>query len=397
MSSCFCGTRSAATLNTLTLGLRTTAGMGNYTLKALRSMPAPASSVFSASLDHLVTRRYCSFATQPTVFGSSSRSSRTGSTRCFSQLGNTNKKTEGSDHKHFRVSGVPHPLHAKPDLKDESILVRDQISGDHTGRQQNHIWSAEEIAEVRANIYKHKPRTMSDKIMNKLMYGLYVSFNKLTGYKTENTSVSSIEWRLIVLESIAGVPGFVAAAFRHFRSLRTLQRDHGWILTLLEEAENERMHLLVCMTMFNATWITRMLVVSAQLTMTPFLLLLYTVHPKSMHRFVGYLEETAVHTYDSIITQAETPGTELHKAWSELKAPDIAIAYWRMPPDAMWVDTLKCMMADESHHRDINHTFATLPANDPNPFVLTHKENAAKAWRLEKNGEFAWESKTKAL
>ena len=54
-----------------------------------------------------------------------------------------------------------------------------------------------------------------------------------------------MEWRLIVLESFAGVPGFMAAMFRtlhnlrkihlesrHFRCLRTLQRDHGWIHTL---------------------------------------------------------------------------------------------------------------------------------------------------------------------
>jgi Alternative oxidase len=40
--------------------------------------------------------------------------------------------------------------------------------------------------------------------------------------------------------------------FRHFRSLRTLERDRGWIATLLEEAENERMHLLLCLNKFKA-------------------------------------------------------------------------------------------------------------------------------------------------
>ena len=115
------------------------------------------------------------------------------------------------------------------------------------------------------------------------MYSMYHTFNFLTGYTQENPSVQSIEWRLIVLESVAGVPGFVAAGkehtelrstqpkatyrirtnrnifdninikgFRHFRSLRTLERDHGWIATLLEEAENERMHLLLCLNKFQA-------------------------------------------------------------------------------------------------------------------------------------------------
>mmetsp|Transcript_19110 Transcript_19110/g.37730 ORF Transcript_19110/g.37730 Transcript_19110/m.37730 type:complete len:344 (-) Transcript_19110:265-1296(-) len=306
-----------------------------------------------------------------------------------------------ADHVHFRASGIPHPFNAKPQsLKEQKEMDPEQYDrdlADHTGRQQNHIWTKEEVDHVRANIHKHKPVTMMDKVMNQIMYGLYHSFNWLTGYKTENTSVSSIEWRLIVLESFAGVPGFVAAGFRHFRSLRSLQRDHGWILTLLEEAENERMHLLVCLQMFKASWVTRMLVVAAQVTMTPVLMLLYTVHPKSMHRFVGYLEETAVHTYDNIITQTETPGTPLHAAWADLPAPNTAIAYWRLPKDALWVDTLKCMMADESHHRDVNHTFATLPTDDPNPFVLKHKQDAARAWRLENSGRDCWQSKEKAL
>jgi hypothetical protein len=44
-------------------------------------------------------------------------------------------------------------------------------------------------------------------------------------------------------------------------------------------------------------------------------------------------------------------------------------------------------MADETHHRDVNHTFADLQFDDPNPYVLEHKENAAIAWRLELTGQ----------
>jgi hypothetical protein len=43
------------------------------------------------------------------------------------------------------------------------------------------------------------------------MYSMYHTFNFLTGYSAVNPTVQSIEWRLIVLESVAGVPGFVAA------------------------------------------------------------------------------------------------------------------------------------------------------------------------------------------
>lgn len=257
---------------------------------------------------------------------------------------------------HFRVSKLLHPLRAKPHERG-SVLEGDEKP--IVNLMQNHIWSKAEIDERLANLYQHRPKSLSDRCMHSLMYTLYRSFNWLTGFKPEHTPVKAVEWRLIVLESVAGVPGFMAAMFRHFRSLRSLKRDHGWIHTLLEEAENERMHLLVCMRMFKAGLPTRALVVCAQLVMTPFLTALYAVHPRSMHRFVGYLEETACMTYANIIHQIETPGTPLHTEWSQLPAPPLAIAYWKLPEEAMWVDALKCMFADETNHRDVNHTFAT--------------------------------------
>jgi hypothetical protein len=225
---------------------------------------------------------------------------------------------------------------------------------------------------------------------------MYNIVNFITGYRAENPHVKAIEWRLIVLESIAGVPGFVAAGFRHFRSLRTLQRDHGWIATLLEEAENERMHLLVCLKMFKAGFVTRTLVVSAQMLMTPLLMSVYLVHPKSMHRFVGYLEETACHTYVSIIEHVQTPGTHLNLAWADLPAPQIAKGYWKLDSDARFVDALMCMMADETHHRDVNHTFADMKTCDPNPYVADHKGNAMRAWRMSDEKAHADSTKAKA-
>lgn len=54
------------------------------------------------------------------------------------------------------------------------------------------------------------------------MYGLYHTFNFLTGYKHVNPTVRAIGWRLIVLESVAGVPGFVAAG--DYLDLETIPR-----------------------------------------------------------------------------------------------------------------------------------------------------------------------------
>ena len=245
---------------------------------------------------------------------------------------------------------------------------------DHSWRQTNHIWTKAEIQDrIATSDQKFEPVKASDYLMRGIMNVMYHSFNFITGYKHEDPSPSSIEWRLIILESFAGVPGFVGAGFRHFHSLRTLQRDHGMIFTLLEEAENERMHLLTCLKMFEANKVTQVLVVAAQMGMTPFLMLTYAVHPPAMHRFVGYLEETAVTTYANIVYHVEKEGTQLNKAWAHLPAPDIAIGYWALAPEERtWLDTLKRMLADEAHHRDVNHTLASLPSGADNPFIHEH-------------------------
>ncbi len=51
---------------------------------------------------------------------------------------------------------------------------------------------------------------------------------------------------------------------RHMRSLRTMKRDHGRIHTLLEEAENERMHLLTFLQISQPGLLTRMGVLLTQ-------------------------------------------------------------------------------------------------------------------------------------
>ena len=70
--------------------------------------------------------------------------------------------------------------------------------------------------------------------------------------------------RIIFLETVAGVPGMVAGMVRHLKSLRKLEKEGRWIETLLEEAENERMHLMTFMQIKKPGWITRMAIVAAQ-------------------------------------------------------------------------------------------------------------------------------------
>ena len=50
--------------------------------------------------------------------------------------------------------------------------------------------------------------------------------------------------RAVVLETVAAVPGMVGGLLQHLKALRRIRDDQGWIKELLDEAENERMHLM---------------------------------------------------------------------------------------------------------------------------------------------------------
>ena len=107
--------------------------------------------------------------------------------------------------------------------------------------------------------------------------------------------------RIIFLETVAAVPGMVAGMQRHFRSLRVCEHDHGWIHHLLEEAENERMHLFFFTQLRRPGLLFRLFITGAQLFLANVNFLTYFISPKFCHRFVGYLEEEAVHTYTVLI------------------------------------------------------------------------------------------------
>jgi hypothetical protein len=86
------------------------------------------------------------------------------------------------------------------------------------------------------------------------------------------------------IRTFAGVPGFAAAMIRHLDSLRKMQRDHGWIHTLLEEAENERMHLMTFMTLKHPGPFFRFNVIFTQYVFTALFSMAYLISPRFCHR-----------------------------------------------------------------------------------------------------------------
>ncbi len=158
--------------------------------------------------------------------------------------------------------------------------------------------------------------------------------------------------RAIVLETVAAVPGMVGGMLQHMKCLRRMSEDNGWIRTLLDEAENERMHLMTFIEIAKPNWFERFLVLAVQGIFFNFFFLLYLLSPKTAHRVVGYFEEEAVKSYTAYLQEIDK-GT--HK---NVAAPQIAITYWNLPAKARLRDVVIAVRDDEINHRDVNHGYA---------------------------------------
>jgi len=158
--------------------------------------------------------------------------------------------------------------------------------------------------------------------------------------------------RAVVLETIAAVPGMVGGTLQHLHSLRNLEGDRGWIRTLLDEAENERMHLMTFIHIARPSGFERLLILLAQGIFYNFFFLLYLLSPRTAHRVAGYFEEEAIYSYTEYLAGVDN-GTH-----ANVPAPRIAIDYWKLAPDARLREVIVAVRADEAHHRDVNHRFA---------------------------------------
>lgn len=248
----------------------------------------------------------------------------------------------------------------------------------------------------------HRPvETFSDKVALKAIRFLRWGMDTATGYRhpqqsdgndpklAEKGKMTERKWlvRMIFLESVAGVPGMVAGMMRHLHSMRRLKRDNGWVClhplfleighanraaqieSLLEEAFNERMHLLTFLKLYSPGLFMRTMILGAQGVFFNGFFLCYLISPRTCHRFVGYLEEEAVITYTRALKDMDYGKLPL---WKNMKAPAIAVQYWDMPEGhRMMRDLLLYVRADEAKHREVNHTLGNLDAGDPNPFGLS--------------------------
>lgn len=189
----------------------------------------------------------------------------------------------------------------------------------------------------------YKPETLSDKFA--------MNVCKFLRWATDIYFKDDLLTRAMMIETVAAVPGMVAGMLHHLRSLRKLQHNN-WIKTLLDEAENERMHLMSFMEIKKPNTLERLLILGVQGVWWNVFFLFYVFAPRTAHRFVGYLEEEACTTYTNMLEKIDKGEIE------NVPAPQIAKDYWNMPEDATLRDLVVVIRADEMDHRDVNHTMS---------------------------------------
>ena len=179
-----------------------------------------------------------------------------------------------------------------------------------------------------------------------------LGFTKLLRFCADTFFAKRYGHRAIVLETVAAVPGMVGAMITHLTALRRMQDDDGWIRTLMEEAENERMHLMTFIQIAQPNLFERLVIISVQWVFWIGFFILYLVSRRTAHRVVGYFEEEAVISYTLYLKEIDEGRAP------NVPAPAIARHYWKLADDATLRDVVLVVRADEAHHRDVNHGFA---------------------------------------
>ncbi len=215
----------------------------------------------------------------------------------------------------------------------------------------------------------HKPKNSSDKIA--------LAFTKFLRFLADTFFRKKYGHRAVVLETVAAVPGMVAGMLIHLKSLRKMQDDNGWIKTLLDEAENERMHLMTFIKIAQPTLIERIIILLAQFIFIIFYLIIYLLSQRTAHRIVGYFEEEAVISYTEYLKEVEEGKIE------NVKAPVIAINYWNLPLNSKLKDVIKVIRDDEAGHRDVNHSFANILNTKKKNYKIDNENNSKKISNLK--------------
>lgn len=192
--------------------------------------------------------------------------------------------------------------------------------------------------------FHHEPKRISDRFAARLVCTL----RKLADLYFRKDYIR----RSLVIETIAALPGMIGGKTQHYRALRWMRPEPGFIRTLLAEAENERMHLMAFLEIGKPNLLDRIIVVLVQFVFCVLYSLAYLGATRACHRFVGYLEEEATRSYTHFLEEIDAGRI------ADRPAPALAIQLWKLAENATMRDMVVAIRADEMRHRDNNHAIA---------------------------------------
>lgn len=183
------------------------------------------------------------------------------------------------------VSSGDSPLHFRESDQHPLGFGRCGVEFYNLGHPHGH-YTDEELNVKQTHVV---PKDFVDKAAYKAVQAVRFLFDSATGWRNEvdKISANNVLYRVIFLETIAAVPGMVAAIVRHFSSLRNMKPDGGYMQLFLEEANNERMHLLTFVRMKDPNMAFRAAVILSQFGFGAAFTMSYILSPRFCHRFVG--------------------------------------------------------------------------------------------------------------
>jgi hypothetical protein len=159
----------------------------------------------------------------------------------------TSRGGESVSHERF-MAAISNTIEGKTEVDEEDVMHRRKGTMSHPlglgscsteymyGKSRG-VYSEEELD---VKLTHMEPKTMSDKIALKAVGVVRFLFDAVSLWNTGEITQAKVLRRVIFLETVAGIPGFVAAMNRHFKSLRNFTRDGGMLNMFLDGTSTVR-------------------------------------------------------------------------------------------------------------------------------------------------------------
>lgn len=197
------------------------------------------------------------------------------------------------------------------------------------------------------DLYKeHHPHTLSD-YMARSMVGFSRTFISIL---LKHNFASRAIFSNTILSSFT----LVLASKLHFKAVLNGSPDRDPIEDLLCEASGTHFHIIVLKKISELSRFKRMLLSIIQSVSNCFFGFISAIFPKTAHRTLGYMYEKSISDYSDwkdSITDGNIENTP---------ASQVAIKYWELKAEAIFVDVLSAVIEDNAKYRDSEHCCAEI-------------------------------------